>query len=59
MTNFEKLVELGKTDMGKFAKKIADTFHSCKNCPIKSFCGWSYRGCENSWQKWLESEVEE
>lgn len=58
MTNFEKLVELGKTDMSEFSKKIA-TRMSCGNCPICDFCKNFIGNCISVWQIWLESEVEE
>lgn len=59
MTNFEKLVELGETDMKALAEFFSNKFVVCKYCPIKRSCMPFYLECEKILQMWLESEMKE
>lgn len=66
MKNFEKLVELGKTDISKLATKVSKVM-DCNFCPINEDCDndinivaqFTFEKCANHLQKWLESEAEE
>lgn len=58
MTNFERLVQIGKTDMEELARAIADNL-SCSECMLHDNCNNEYYDCVETWLHWLESEAEE
>ena len=60
MTNFEKIKNMS-------VEELADTMNvvitNCYKCPIRKFCkknnSRDCRTCQDTWKKWLKSEVEE
>lgn len=57
MTNFEKIKSMS---IGELVEKLDKVF-TCEHCPIVEFCGKTEEiiECEDIWEKWLKSEVEE
>lgn len=57
MTNFERLIVIGKTNMEMLADQIA-SYCDCGNCPIKGECHNDHDvyGCGETWLRWLQSE---
>lgn len=59
MTNFERLIVMGRADMEKLANQIA-MYSDCENCLIYGECHQDdtedLQGCNEVWLRWLQSE---
>lgn len=59
MTNFERLIVMGRADMELLAQQIA-RYSECENCLIYGECHRDdtevLQGCNEVWLRWLQSE---
>ena len=56
MTNFEKIKAMSVEEMARFMDEMLP---DCDGCPAMKYCIVDHKTCEETIQKYLESEVEE